>query len=105
MSTRREFLKTGAVVGGLGLLGSGCTGALESKPGYFGLHPFIEKNPKAVFIKKTNVPVKTDWETKKKEGITFAREVFVLKSEGGIPTSHKIVIKPNLTCNYSKTSP
>ena len=63
---------------------------------HFAVHPFVEKNPKAVFIKKTRVPHKMDEAAKLKEGIAFAREVFV-PADSGIPISHRIVLKPNFT--------
>ena len=105
MSTRRDFLKTGAAVGGAGLIASGCSKVLHGAPKYFGLHPFIEKNPGAVFIKKTAVSTKFDSEAKKREGLSFAREVFVLKAENGIPITHGIVIKPNLTASINENYP
>jgi len=67
-------------------------------PRYFGLHRFIEAHPEAVFIKHTSVPVKTDSEAKKQEGIELAREIFTLQDTPGIPLSHMVAIKPNLTC-------
>lgn len=98
MKTRREFLKTGAFIGGAGLavstfLNSGKV--LGAQPKYFGIHPFIEANPKAVFIKRTNVSSIYDSEAKLREGLEFAKEVFVLKESGGIPLTHKILVKPN----------
>ncbi len=63
---------------------------------HFAVHPFVEKNPKAVFIKKTRVPHKMDEAAKLREGIAFAREVFV-PADSGIPISHRIVLKPNFT--------
>lgn len=69
-----------------------------ASPGYFGLHQFIESHPEAVFIKRTNVSVKTDSDAKKQEGFNFANEIFALQDSPGIPLSYKIAIKPNLTC-------
>ena len=105
MTSRRNFLKTGVAVGGAGLVAGGCASGLSKKPGYFGLHPFIEKHPEAVFIKRTNIPSKLDSKAKKQAGLSFAEDVFVLKDKGGIPLSHKIVIKPNLTCGVKKGIP
>ena len=70
---------------------------------FFGLHPFIEQNPKAVFIRRTNVPHKMHEESKLREGLTLAREIFVPKT-GGIPISHRIVLKPNVCSVRGKTS-
>lgn len=64
---------------------------------FFNLHPFIEAHPEAVFIKRTNVPVKTDAQAKQAAGIEFAQEIFVYGTTKGIPLSHKIAIKANVT--------
>ena len=55
--TRREMLQ-GVVAGAL-------APAIQAGPPtqpqpYFGLHPFIEQNPKAVFIRRTHVAGKFD---------------------------------------------
>lgn len=63
---------------------------------HFAVHPFVERNPKAIFIKKTKVPHKMDEAAKLREGIAFAREVFV-PADAGIPVSHRVVLKPNFT--------
>jgi len=103
MITRREFLKTA----GLGITGLSPTmKALASRnqtSGFFGVHSFIENNPSAVFIMHTNVDLKTNSEAKKLAGLDFGRSVFVPKeeSEGGIPLTHKVALKPNLTCRQS----
>lgn len=65
---------------------------------FFRLHPFIEAHPEAVFIKQTHVSDKTDEPAKQREGTQLARELFVFGTNSGIPLSHKIAIKPNLTC-------
>ena len=64
---------------------------------FFSLHSFIESHPEAVFIKRTNVPSKTDAQAKKSVGFEFAQEVFVYGTTRGIPLSHKIAIKANVT--------
>ena len=51
-------------------------GARLPKP-QFAVHPFVEANPKAVFLKRTNVLHKMDEAAKRREGLTFARDVFV----------------------------
>jgi uncharacterized protein (DUF362 family) len=65
---------------------------------YFGLHPFIEAHPEAVFIKRTQVAAKTDAAAKKAAGMELAKEVLTLSDKPGIPLTHQIAIKPNLTC-------
>ena len=63
---------------------------------YFGLHPFIEANPKAVFIRRTKVPHKMDEASKRDAGLRLAREIFVRSATPGIPLTHRIVLKPNV---------
>ena len=50
---------------------------------------------KAVFIRRTHVPHKMHEESKLREGLTLAREIFVPREQGGIPISHRIILKPN----------
>ncbi len=69
---------------------------------FFSLHPFIEAHPEAVFIKPTNVPVKTDAQAKRGVGFEFAREIFVYGTVQGIPLSHGIAIKANVTHTEGK---
>jgi uncharacterized protein (DUF362 family) len=64
---------------------------------YFRLHPFIETNPEAVFIKQTTVPVKTDSPAKLEEGFTFAQDIFQFGTPSGIPLTNLIAIKANVT--------
>lgn len=90
ITSRREFLASAAA----GTL-------LREAPG-FGLHSFIEANPKAVFIRRTKVPQKMDSARKLQEGLQLAREIFVSKAEDGIPITHKILLKPNITSVRSR---
>jgi len=103
--SRRSFIHTSMLAGaGLFLRPDGTIGrsgaAVNSM---FGVHPFIEENPDAVFIMKTDVDLKTNGPVIKEAGLSFGRSVFGLSdnSETGIPLSHKIVMKPNLTCRQS----
>ena len=98
---RRKFLKAIGTAGTVALLNpmDVLVKNTMAAPNYFGLHPFIEAHPEAVFIKRTNVFRKTDAEAKRKEGLELAREIFTLKDTPGIPLSHRMVIKPNLTCS------
>lgn len=64
---------------------------------YFGLHPFLEAHPEAVFVRKTHVTSKEDSEGKKREGLRLAQQIFVLRDSPGIPLSYRFAIKPNLT--------
>ncbi|MBA3974721.1 MAG: hypothetical protein C0504_10965 [Candidatus Solibacter sp.] len=82
--TRRRFLASAAAL---------------AAPGqqYFSLTPFIEANPKAVFIRRTSVVHKMDSAAKRAEGLKLAREIFVTSHKPGIPLSHRIILKPNVT--------
>ncbi|MGO8735739.1 MAG: DUF362 domain-containing protein [Terriglobia bacterium] len=96
---RRNFLQS---IAGLGVAASGWPGAEllarpSGAPAYFGLHPFIEAHPEAVFIRKTNVASKGDSDGKKREASELARQIFTLRNTPGIDLSHKLAIKPNLT--------
>ncbi len=103
MITRRNFLKSASAAGGLGLINSSCSTVIrnQTSPGYFGVHPFVENHPEAVFIMRTNVDVKTNAQALKETGLHFGRTVLVpkTKGEGSIPLTHKIAIKPNFTCS------
>jgi len=91
---RRKFLAAAAALAPYRLIGA----PSRIPKAHFAVHPFIEANPKAVFIKRTKVPHKMDDAAKLKEGIAFARAVFVpTDAPGGIPISHRIILKPNFT--------
>src|SRR5580698_8962384 len=102
-TSRRDFLKSAALgtaaaavtaVSLPTLAKAAATTANREPKGYFGLHPFIEKNPKAVFIRRTNVRDKLHEESKRNEGLKLAREIFVpMDGAPGIPVSHRIVLK------------
>ncbi len=97
MLTRREFLRTSAMVAVASAIpGAGVAPVpLRLPQAYFGPHPFIESNPKAVFIRRTHVAVKTDSAAKRDEGLKLAREIFVPMDRPGIPVTHRIILKPN----------
>ena len=109
MSSRRDFIKTSALLSGsLGIAGSrGVFGqapvvTAESKPsGYFGVHPFVEAHPEAVFIMRTNVDQKTNTEACRQVGLKLGRSLFVPMDSTGIPVTHNIATKPNLTGHES----
>jgi uncharacterized protein (DUF362 family) len=87
--SRRQFLLSAA---GLAL----------PAPGYFGLAPFIEANPKAVFIRRTRVAQKMDSAAKRDEAVRLAGEIFVPMDRPGVPISHRVVLKPNVTSVASR---
>ena len=97
ITSRRKFLKQagGAIL--LPFMGSQLLG--RSRAAYFAVHGFIENNPDAVFIMKTNVDNKTNASAIKQAGLDFAGSVFVGTDDAkiGIPFSHTYVMKPNLT--------
>ena len=104
--SRREFLRTGALAAAGAAAGFDLTAAPARLPqAYFGVHPFIEANPKAVFIRRTHVPHKMDEDAKRKEGLALAREIFVPMDRPGIPISHRIVLKPNCTSVHDQRRP
>jgi len=93
--TRREFLGAGALA---------AAGAARARP-YFGVHPFIEAHPKAVFIRRTRVAQKMDSAAKRAEALELAREIFVPMDRPGVPVSHRVVLKPNVISVRDKRPP
>src|SRR5215510_6870059 len=101
--SRRKFLCAGAAA-------AISSPQAESAPArlpqaYFGVHPFIEANPKAVFIRRTNVPHKMDEAAKLREGLTLAREIFVPLERPGVPVTHRVILKPNVCSVYDRRRP
>jgi hypothetical protein len=97
---RRQFVQTSLFVG-TGMMIDPFKKFLNPKASsFFGVHPFILQNPEAVFIMRTDVDMKTNSSAIKAAGLDFGRSVFGLTddAENGIPLTHKVVIKPNLTC-------
>ena len=104
--SRRDFLQFSAALSAAGAaVGSAVAVPARTAQAYFGLHEFIEKNPKAVFIRRTNVANKMDAPAKLREGLTLARQIFVPMDRPGIPISHRIVLKPNATGVYDRGRP
>ena len=101
MVSRRDFLKSSSLLcGSLGLTGQASIFATESKPsGYFGVHPFVELHPEAVFILRTHVDYKTNSDACKHVGLDLGRSVFVPMDNTGIPVNYNIAAKPNLTAH------
>jgi len=99
MGNRRQFLKTIAASGGV--LGYDPVRVLASRgqtAGFFGVHPFIENHPDAVFIFRTNVDTDKNSEAKKLAGLDFARAVIIPRPDG-VPLTHLVPIKPNIRVN------
>jgi hypothetical protein len=101
MINRRDFLKTSSLLcGSLSLSGrSSIITAVSKAPEYFGVHPFVEQHPEAVFILRTHVDYKTNSVACKRAGLHFGRSVFVPMDNTGIPVTYYIATKPNLTAH------
>lgn len=102
--SRRHFLQYSASLAAAARLPAmaAATSPSRKPQAYFGLHEFIEKNPKAVFIRRTNVPDKMDAAAKLREGLMLSRQIFVPMDRPGIPVSHRVVVKPNATGVYDR---
>jgi len=90
--TRRDLLRMAPAAALPGMQGA----PARMPKSHFAVHPFIEANPKAVFLKRTKVRDKKDEAGKLREGLEFARDVFV-PADGGVPVSHRVILKPNFT--------
>ncbi len=101
MVNRRNFIRSSALLaGGVGLMRPVTVFAAASKPsGYFGVHPFVEEHPEAVFIMRTQVDYKTNSAACKQAGLDFGRSALVPMDNTGVPSSSVIAIKPNLTAH------
>ena len=96
---RRTFLASAALAGTAGSIkpATVLAGRARKTTGFYSVHQFIEEHPDAVFIMKTNVEKKTDEDDIRAEGRRFANEVIVPSGQSGIPVSHLVPIKPNIT--------
>ena len=101
--TRRDALKGGLAALAGALVPESAARAASRPAKYFSLHSFIEKNPKAVFIRRTNVANKMDAEAKRLEGLKLAQSIFVGRDDAGIPMTHRVLLKPNATSQISRT--
>ena len=104
MVNRRDFLRFGALAACGTVPGRKLARAAPVAHEYFGLHPFIEQNPKAVFIRRTHVAHKMDGPAKLREGLNLSRQIFVGMDQPGIPLTHRIVLKPNATGVYDRSA-
>lgn len=96
---RRQFVQTSMLAGAGLMLNPFKSFGNPKAYTHFGLNPFILQNPDAVFIMRTNVDIKTNSAAKKGMGLDFGRSVLGLTDDAitGIPLTHKVVIKPNVT--------
>ena len=102
MVSRRSFLQSSSVLGSVAVIDPApvFAGASETS-GYFGVHPFVDQHPEAVFILRTHVERKTDSEACKRVGLDLGRSVFIPMDDTGIPVTHNIAAKPNLTAHQA----
>jgi uncharacterized protein (DUF362 family) len=103
--TRRDALKGGLAALAGALVPESMVRAASRPARYFSLHSFIEKNPKAVFIRRTNVAHKMDAEAKRLEGLKLAQSIFVGRDDAGIPITHRVLLKPNATSINARRAP
>ncbi len=96
---RRNFLKRVAGCGAASLAypAAGLLGEEAPASYSFGLHPFIEAHPEAVFIRRTNVASQADSNAIRRESFELAGRIFSLRSGPGASLAGKFAIKPNLT--------
>src|SRR3954462_8941006 len=80
---RRDFLRFGALAAAGTVPALRLAQAAPVSQAYFGLHPAIEQNPKAVFIRRTNVAHKMDGPAKLREGLSLSRQIFVPMDKPG----------------------
>lgn len=101
MVSRRNFIKSStALIGSSMLMRPDTVLASPSKPsGYFGVHPFVEEHPEAVFIMRTYVDRKTNAAGCRDAGLSFGKTVFVPMDESGVPVTRYIATKPNITAH------
>ena len=106
--SRREILEAGLKGAALTLAGPRQLlpdASVRVPRSHFGVHPFVEANPKAVFIRRTKVPNKLASTEKLSEGLRLAREIFVPMEGPGVPVSHRVVLKPNCISVRSNKRP
>src|SRR5579862_1686983 len=97
MLNRRDFIKSAGL-----MYPAAAAYAGVSKPsGYFGVHPFVEQHPEAVFIMRTHVDTKTNSDACKRAGLDLGRSLFVPMDNTGVPVTHTIATKPNLTAHQA----
>jgi len=98
---RRKFLKQTTFAGTAALLSPlGLSDILaETQENYFAVHQFIENNPDAVFIMRTNVDSMQNTSAIKDTGFDFSSSVFQHTADpaAGVPLTHNFAMKPNLT--------
>ena len=97
MMHRRGFLRSVAGLGAASAASPGAPRWARASAAYFGLHPFIEAHPEAVFIRTTAVTSKDDGEGKRNAAFELGKRIFTAQNSPGIDVAHRFVFKPNLT--------
>ncbi len=84
---RREFFQIAAGAGAVFATGRSWA---SSRPAasHFGLHPFIESHPEAVFVLRTNVTDRKDATAKQSIGKTLAKQLLTLQDAPGTALSN-----------------
>ncbi|MGE5846498.1 MAG: DUF362 domain-containing protein [Ignavibacteria bacterium] len=102
MLNRRNFLKTLSAASGALIFNFRDVLSKNIQDQYFGLNEFIENNPDAVFILRTNVDSKTNSSAIMDAGHQLGNSLFQIKpdSSSGYPINTNVVFKPNIT-NWS----
>ncbi len=98
---RRDFLRAVAGVGAT--VATARTWAWSSSTErHFGVHPFVEAHPEAVFVLRTSVTDRKDAAGKESIGKALAQQLFGITASpdrAGTPRPSRIAVKPNLTSN------
>ncbi len=89
---RRSFIKSGA---GGGLATAILSRNANSSTKGFAINQFIEQNPDAVFIMRSNAANKFDTDAKDRAGLELASTLFSVVKSGGTPLSRPVAIKTN----------
>ena len=101
---RRSFIRSTLVTGSGLVLSPRAAWSRKAQAAdpLMGVHPFIQDNPDAVFIMRTQVDVKTNSTALKEVGLGFGQSIFGLTDDPayGVPLTHHYAIKPNLTCRF-----
>ncbi len=105
MFTRRAFLQTAAASAATILAARKARGGTRDLT-CFRVHPFIDANPDAVFLLKTNVAAKTDAGDIWTAGRSLGDSLFLLSEPGvgAVPLTANVAVKPNITCRSSGDS-
>jgi hypothetical protein len=99
MTSRRDFLKIASLTSAAAIFPFQKSFGKQFTTQYFALNEFIENNPDAVFIFKTNIDVSSNVAAIRQAARNLGSTLFVTKNTatGAYPVSSNISIKPNVT--------